>query len=848
MRVKIGLGLLATLLTLTLIGCGSGSITSTSTPGPTATLMSIAVSPSTPTVAIGTEQQFTAKGSYSDGTTQDLTKSVSWSSSSTSVATINSSGLATLLAAGKTTISASLDSVKGSTGLTVTDNLTAISVSASSNSMFVGGSLQLTAMGTYQDKKPPVALSGVTWSSSAPGIASVSSTGLVTGVAAGSATIEAQLSGVKGSLALQVNVVALESISLGPNPANVNVGSVQQLTATGHYDNGTQLNISSSVTWKVSNTALATINSLGVASGVHGGTVTVTASQGAVSQSMQMTVTALLNSISLSPVGPAILVGGNQQFTATGFYNDGTVKDLTSSASWTSSNQTAVQIAGGGKASGVAAGAANIVASLGNVSGITSLDVVTSQYANLLGDYAFTLTSLDARGPAMWAGSINFDGAGNISGIEDSNTASGVNQQVAISGTYVLYPDGRGNIIFNANACHPSGITLRFMLASSGTTGSLIQFDGVATAKGILIQQNTAAFNAAAINGTYVFRFAGLDGTGNPANGPEGIVAVGMFSADGAGNITGGVDDINDFGVVNGQNPLSASIYAVDTNGRGTFQLTDASGTTNYALYVVDSTKLYFVQTDAAPNTAVLGVAELQAPGSYNNITGTFAYLIDSPVVVQANIPQSVVKEGQLGDLVLTAPNALSGNLNNDTVNGNYINNYGGINGRGLITTCNSGQTCTDPADDQRTYFYYMVSASKMLMMQAFSYSNYQQYSPAVGEADLTTQTPYSVSSLQGNYVLQAHQGNSFADALMLLNFDGAGNLSGIVDQDQVGGVSSTLIGSPQFALTPTPLGDTVLVLTTPGGTQPYYIYLFSNSAGFLGGETTPLDGTLTQQ
>ena len=95
------------------------------------------------------------------------------------------------------------------------------------------------------------------------------------------------------------------------------------------------------------------------------------------------------------------------------------------------------------------------------------------------------------------------------------------------------------------------------------------------------------------------------------------------------------MDDVNDYGVVNGDNLLSASTYSVDTNGRGTFQLTDASGTYNYALYVVDASKSYFIETDADPATAVLGVAELQTAQSYGSVAGTFAYLIDQPVVVK---------------------------------------------------------------------------------------------------------------------------------------------------------------------------------------------------------------------
>ncbi|MGO9126877.1 MAG: Ig-like domain-containing protein [Terriglobales bacterium] len=768
MRVKIQLWFLATLLTLTLAGCGGGSLSSSSTPeNPTpapppaaASLTAITVTPGSQTIAAGSQQQFKATGSYSDKSSKDLTSSVTWKSSSANVATINSSGLATVLAAGQTTISATVKSIDGSAGLTATDNLVSVAIKASGSNVNVGSELQLTAMGTFQDGKPATPLANVAWTSSAP--------------------------------------------------------------------------------------SYATISNLGLVSGIHGGEITVTAKSGSISANMQFSVTALLKSITLSPVGAAVLVGGHQQFSAIGAFNDGTVQNLTASASWSSSDQTKVTIVNG-LANGVAVGAANLTVSQSGVNSVTALNVVSSAYPPLSGNYAFTLSATDSRGPASYAGSINFNGNGGITGIEDSNNVSGVNQQVPITGSYLLYPDGRGNITFNANASHPAGITLRLFLASSGATGSLIQFDGLATARGILTQQNPAAFNAAAINGTYVFQGAGVDTRINSPNGPAGITEIGIFAADGAGNIAGGVDDINDYGVVNGLNPLSASTYSVDANGRGTFQFTDASGTTNYSLYVVDSTKLYFLQTDPDPATALLGLVELQTPQSYATASGNFAYFIGQPVIVEPNSPQIVVTEGQLGDLALAAPSILSGVLNNDTINGTFINNYGAINGRGQITTCGSGQPCTQ-SSDQHTYFYYMVSPSEILIMQVFTYSNYPQFRPAVGQAILEAQTPYSVSSLQGSYVMQAHDGNSYADALMLLTFDGAGNVSGIVDQDQVGGVSSTVIGAPQFVLTPTPTGDTVLQLSTPGGTENYYIYLFSNSGGFLGGVTTPLGGSLTQQ
>ena len=82
------------------------------------TLTSITVAPSNPSVPVGSTQQFTATGTYPDGSTRNLTSEVVWSSSSTAVATINASGLATAASAGTTTITAALGSVRGTSTLT----------------------------------------------------------------------------------------------------------------------------------------------------------------------------------------------------------------------------------------------------------------------------------------------------------------------------------------------------------------------------------------------------------------------------------------------------------------------------------------------------------------------------------------------------------------------------------------------------------------------------------------------------------------------------------------------------------------------------------------------------------
>ena len=94
------------------------------------TLTSIAVTPANATLAGGATQQYTATGTYSDSSTQNLTSQVTWASSNTAAATINSAGLATGVSVGTTNILATLGSVSGSTGLTVTPGPLTITTTA----------------------------------------------------------------------------------------------------------------------------------------------------------------------------------------------------------------------------------------------------------------------------------------------------------------------------------------------------------------------------------------------------------------------------------------------------------------------------------------------------------------------------------------------------------------------------------------------------------------------------------------------------------------------------------------------------------------------------------------------
>jgi Legume lectin domain/Chitobiase/beta-hexosaminidase C-terminal domain/Bacterial Ig-like domain (group 2) len=186
-------------------GCSSGP-SAPQTPPQGKTLTSIAVTPANPSIAKGATEQFTATGTYSDKSTQNLTSQATWTSSTPSVATINAAGLASAVAKGSTTIGASMSGVNGSTALTVTapvvTTLQSIAVTPSSPSIAKGTTEQFTATGTNSDGSTPDLTSQATWSSSDASVATISATGLASAMATGITKIQASFDGIPSNLAV----------------------------------------------------------------------------------------------------------------------------------------------------------------------------------------------------------------------------------------------------------------------------------------------------------------------------------------------------------------------------------------------------------------------------------------------------------------------------------------------------------------------------------------------------------------------------------------------------------------------------------------------------------------------
>jgi hypothetical protein len=173
-----------------------------------------------------------------------------------------------------------------------------VSVQPSSATIDAGRTVQLTA--TARPKK----ISSFTWTSSNGSVATVSSTGLVTGIAAGTATITAAAGSASGTATITVRAttVPVASVTVTPNPSSVQVGATVQLTATLKDANGTTLT-GRTVTWTTSAAAVATVSNSGLVNGVAAGLATITATSEGKSGTSALTVTSVP-----PPGGTAVLL------------------------------------------------------------------------------------------------------------------------------------------------------------------------------------------------------------------------------------------------------------------------------------------------------------------------------------------------------------------------------------------------------------------------------------------------------------------------------------------------------------------------------------------------------------
>ena len=363
-------------------GGKSGSTVLTVT---SATFLSMAVTPAEVSIPIGSSQQLISTATYSDGSTRDVTAHSNWSSGAPGVATVvQTTGVASGVASGTSVITATFGGKNSSTNLTVTAaTLASIAVTPALATVPAGLTQPFAAKGTYSDGSVVDISKTVAWTSASPSVATVlSSTGLATGVSAGSALITATSGSKSGSATLTVTAATLTSIAVTPALATVPAGLTQPFAAKGTYSDGSVVDISTTSAWTSGSPLIATVlSNTGVATGVSVGSALITATSGGKTGSATLTVTpATLASIAVTPALASVDYGFTQPFVAQGTYSDGSIVDISKTVAWTSGNTpVATVMSNTGVATGVSAGSALITATSGSNSASATLTVLAKK-------------------------------------------------------------------------------------------------------------------------------------------------------------------------------------------------------------------------------------------------------------------------------------------------------------------------------------------------------------------------------------------------------------------------------------------------------------------------------------
>lgn len=324
---------------------------------------SVSLNTTSASLQVGETLTLTATVNPSDATD----KTVTWSTSDASVATVNN-GMVTAVKIGTATITAKAGDKTATCTISVVPPpaipVTSVTLDKTSATLKAGESVTLTATVNPDDATDKT----VTWSTSDASVATVSN-GVVVAVKVGSATITAKAGDKTATCAITVEATPVTSVSLNKTSASLKVGETVTLTATVNPADATD----KTVTWSTSDASVATVSD-GVVVAVKVGSATITAKAGDKTATCAITVEATpVTSITLDRTSVSLKAGETVTLTATVKPDDATDKTVI----WSTSDASVATVTNGVVVA-VKVGSATITAQAGNKTATCAVTVVAT--------------------------------------------------------------------------------------------------------------------------------------------------------------------------------------------------------------------------------------------------------------------------------------------------------------------------------------------------------------------------------------------------------------------------------------------------------------------------------------
>ncbi|HYW32556.1 MAG TPA: Ig-like domain-containing protein [Gemmatimonas sp.] len=325
----------------------------------TRAVATVQVAPATPSLLKGGSVLLTARvlddvGNLLSG------RPVFWSTSDPAVAVVDVAGLVTGLAPGVATVTATSEARSAAVGITVLPVPVAlVQLTPARDTVVLGQATQLTAVPRDSSGAPLDDL--VTFTSSATTVATVSSSGLVLGLAPGIAQVTASAGGRTTTASITVLPRPVGAVIVSPGQSAITVGQtvalgVQITDASGNLLTGRPLSFQSS------NVNVAGVSALGVVAATAPGTATITVtSEGKFGTASVVVSPSPIASLRIDPPSASLRIGGTQRLTASAFDAGGNPIGQRV-ISWTSGAPSVVTVGGDGLVTAVGAGTALIFA------------------------------------------------------------------------------------------------------------------------------------------------------------------------------------------------------------------------------------------------------------------------------------------------------------------------------------------------------------------------------------------------------------------------------------------------------------------------------------------------------
>lgn len=324
--------------------------------GSTSTVRQVVVSPVSPKLARGLRLQFRATAILTDGTSQDVTTVAAWSVKDTrgsDVVSIDPDGLVTADNLGQARVAARYNLTTGATLLEVTPAaLTALSLNPATASIAKGTPAAFTATGEFSDGSTEDVTARVSFSVSdvmGSGVAAIDASGVALGLAAGVASVRAELSGITATARLTVTAATATSLQLRPSDVSISKGLTQRFTALAGFSDGTTQDVSTVAAWDaidVVGFAVARIDRTGLATGDRVGKARITCNFGGrVATTMLEVKAAIPLTLTLTPMLSRVAKGRVTRFQAILNYSDGSTTDVSDAATWQVSDRMGVGVA-----------------------------------------------------------------------------------------------------------------------------------------------------------------------------------------------------------------------------------------------------------------------------------------------------------------------------------------------------------------------------------------------------------------------------------------------------------------------------------------------------------------------